>query len=122
VAGVAGTEPGGGVRVEGRCCSHARAGTLSALFDVFGRRLRPVFSLALCSLLMNGCAPRVVAAPVDPPRLRLVRIAADVDDDVTICWQATTSMRFTDPNLPDWLCVDSVGTLRSRALRLRAAN
>jgi hypothetical protein len=81
-----------------------------------------LFTLLACSLFLNSCAPRVVAAPVDPPRLRLVRIAADVDDDVTICWQATTSMRFTDPNLPDWLCVDSVGTLRSRALRLRAAN
>jgi hypothetical protein len=95
VAGVAGTEPGGGVRL---------------------------FTLLACSLFLNSCAPRVVAAPVDPPRLRLVRIAADVDDDVTICWQTTTSMRFADPNLPDWLCVDSVGTLRSRALRLRAAN
>jgi hypothetical protein len=95
VAGVAGTEPGGGVRL----------GLLLA-----------------CAVLTSGCAPRVVAVPVDPPRLRLVRIAADVDDDVTICWQTTTSMRFTDPNLPDWLCVDSVGALRDRALRLRAAN
>jgi hypothetical protein len=81
-----------------------------------------LFTLLACSLLTSGCAPRVVAAPVDPPRLRLVRIAADVEDDVTICWQTTVSMRFTDPNLPDWLCVDTVGALRERAMRLRAAN
>jgi hypothetical protein len=119
VAGVAGTEPGGGVRVEGRGGWRGLTAARSALFGVFGRRLRP---LSILALLTAGCSPHVVAAPVDPPRLRLVRIAADVDDDVTICWQATTSMRFTDPNLPDWLCVDSVGALRDRAMRLRAAN
>lgn len=95
MAGVASGQPGGGVRL---------------------------FTLLACSLVMNGCAPRTLPTPADPPRLRLVRIAGDVDDDVRICWQVNAAMRFRDPNLPDWICLDTVGALRERAMRLRAAN
>ena len=77
--------------------------------------------LLAASLACVACAhPAPVVQPTPPPLGRVV-FTVDVQDSTRICLQTTQFMRFDDPNLPDVVCMETVGDLRYRAVRLRAA-
>ena len=83
-----------------------------------------LFALVVaCSIFWNAChpAPALPAAHPEPRSIGRVLFTVDVEDWTRLCLQTTQFMRFEDPNLPDVVCVETVGDLRSRAVRLRAA-
>jgi hypothetical protein len=52
-----------------------------------------------------------------------INIGATVEDRTVLCLEITAAMRFEDPNLPGTpICLETIGDVRDRALRLRAAN
>lgn len=78
------------------------------------RRSVGLFSVVACSLFLNTCAARTVAAPT-PPVLRRVLITVDVSDDVWICVQPTAAMQMWQPTTASMVCVEQVGAIRWRA-------
>lgn len=80
---------------------------------------------ALAALLACvGCShpsPSPLLATSAPRPVGRVTFTVDVGDHVQLCLQTTFGMRFDDPNLPDLVCAETVGDLRDRAVRLRAA-
>jgi hypothetical protein len=52
-----------------------------------------------------------------------INIGATVEDRTILCLEITAYMRFSDPNLPAGpICLETIGDVRDRALRLRSAN
>ena len=78
-------------------------------------------ALVACSLLMNACSHPAPVVDAAPRPIGRVVFTVDVGDNTRICLQTTQFMRFDDPNLPDVVCMETVGDLRYRAVRLRAA-
>jgi hypothetical protein len=82
-------------------------------------------------LLCVGCAStpaRVVTPtpPQPPKRLTKLVITADVNDDVRVCFEVTGWMRqeapFVESGPFPQVCVETVGAMRQRVLRMRSAN
>lgn len=91
----------------------------AALPSSYGARERAAVIIALLACV--GCSHSAPVAHADPPPLGRVVFTVDVRDDTRICLQTTQFMRFEDPMLPPVVCVETVGNLRSLAVRIRAA-